>query len=297
MDTRLNIALVGFGRFGKKYYKLLKKNQNFFLKAIYRKKKFNKNIFQKLSASSLRQNKIKAAIICTPIDTHFHLANFFIKKRIPIILEKPAAKNLSEIKKLIVLSKNYKSTVLINHSDLFNNNLNFLISSIKNIGKIEFIEAKFGKFNKSYKNKKFLPFNDWLPHPLAIILTIINKIEKIEMIKNDMNFKQKSIFQDLILSFQNKNKLNGKIYFSNKFKKKKRQVIIYGKKGLIHYNGYDFSNNFIKVKKKIYPTKKHSSPMQNLLEIFYRLVLKKRFRSDLKLSYEIEKILDKIKKK
>ena len=53
-----------------------------------------------------------------------------------------------------------------------------------------------------------------------------------EMIKNDMNFKQKSIFQDLILSFQNKNKLNGKIYFSNKFKKKKRQVIIYGKKGL-----------------------------------------------------------------
>ena len=81
MDTRINIALVGFGRFGKKYYNELIKNKNFFLKAIYRKNKIYNNKFQKLTQKNLIKNKIEAAIICTPINTHFELSKFFIKKK------------------------------------------------------------------------------------------------------------------------------------------------------------------------------------------------------------------------
>ena len=297
MDTRINIALVGFGRFGKKYYNELIKNKNFFLKAIYRKNKIYNNKFQKLTKKNLIKNKIEAAIICTPINTHFELSKFFIKKKIPLILEKPAAKNKLEIKELINLSKKYRSTVLINHSDLFNGNFKFLYSKIKLIGKIKFIDAKFGKFNNNYKDKKYLPLNDWLPHPLAVILTVIKKVEKIKTLKNEIYFKKKSIFQNTILSFHNKYSLNGKIHFSNKIKKKKRQIIIYGKNGLLYYDGYDTKNNFIKTKKKIFSKKKYLSPIQNILEIFYQIILKSRFHSDLKLSYDIQKILDKIKKK
>ena len=81
MDTRINIALVGFGSFGKKYYNELIKNKNFFLKAIYRKNKIYNNKFQKLTQKNLIKNKIEAAIICTPINTHFELSKFFIKKK------------------------------------------------------------------------------------------------------------------------------------------------------------------------------------------------------------------------
>ena len=37
--------------------------------------------------------------------------------------------------------------------------------------------------------------------------------------------------------------------------------------------------------------------MENILEIFYKAINRKRFYSDLKMSYEIEKILEKIIKK
>ena len=297
MDTRINIALVGFGRFGKKYYNELIKNKNFFLKAIYRKNKIFSSKFQKLTEGNLKKDKIEAAIICTPINTHFELSKFFIKKKIPIILEKPAAKNKSEIKKLINLSKKHRSTVLINHSDLFNENFKFLYSKIKLIGKIKFIDAKFGKFNYNYKDKKYLPLNDWLPHPLAVILTIIKKVDKIKTLKNEIFINKKSIFQSTILSFYNRNSLNGKIHFSNKIKKKKRQMIIYGKNGSLNYDGYNTKNNFIKTKKKIFSKKNHFSPIQNILEYFHQIILESRFHSDLKLSYDIQKILDKIKKK
>ena len=84
MDTRINIALVGYGRFGKKYYKELIKNKNFILKAIYRKNKIFNSKFQKLTKRNLIKNKIEAAIICTPINTHFKLSKLFIKKKYPL---------------------------------------------------------------------------------------------------------------------------------------------------------------------------------------------------------------------
>ena len=105
MDTRLNIALVGFGRFGKKYYKNILKNKKFYLKKIYRKKKYKSKIFQKLSNKDLYKNQIKSAIIVTPVESHYKISCLFIKKKIPIILEKPAARYPREIKRLFEISK------------------------------------------------------------------------------------------------------------------------------------------------------------------------------------------------
>ena len=296
MDSRINIALVGFGRFGKKYFQCLKKSKRFNLKAIYRKKKLTNKKFSKLTNSDLKKNRIKGAIICTPLDTHFKLSKIFIKNKIPIILEKPAAKNLTEIKKLIELSYKNKSTVLVNHSDLYNKNFKNLIKNVKLIGKIRYIEARFGKFSSNYKDKDYLPAKDWLPHPIALILTIIKKIKKISIISNKINFKKLSIFQKIVLSFEAENKIKGKIYFSNTSRKKNRILLIHGSNGILNYDGYFTKNNFIKTKVKIDSRKNLLSPMENILEIFYKAINGKKFYSDLKMSYEIEKILEKIKK-
>ena len=59
---------------------------------------------------------------------------------------------------MIRLSKKYKSTVIVNHSDLFNENLNYLLSKLKLIGKITFIEGDFGKFDNTYKRNNPFKF-------------------------------------------------------------------------------------------------------------------------------------------
>ena len=107
-----------------------------------------------------------------------------MENKIPLILEKPAAQNLTQIKKLNFLSKKNKISVLVNHSDLFNNNFKIALSKIKLIGKIKNIEAYFGKYSRNYKSSTLLPWLDWFPHPLAVIIKLLRNIKFIKVIKN-----------------------------------------------------------------------------------------------------------------
>tara|TARA_B100001057_G_scaffold498852_1_gene607376 strand:+ start:1809 stop:2708 length:900 start_codon:yes stop_codon:yes gene_type:complete len=298
LDKRLNIALVGFGKFGKKYYKNILKNEKLKLIAIFRKKKIYNNNFKKISSKNIDENKIKSAVIATPIKTHYKIAKLFIDKKIPIILEKPSANKKNEIKDLIKLSNKKRVSVLVNHSDLYNHNLNFLMSKINLIGKIKYIEAYFGKYSTQYKDRLQPPLNDWLPHPLAIIIKFFNRIDNMKVISNDISKNGKSYFQKTYIKFKTIKKIEGKIFFSNVTRKKMRNFIIHGKKGFINYDGYKNENNFIFTKKKIFPKKKYLSPMENILQRLHILSSKKKLDfSDLKLSLEIEKSLSMIRNK
>ena len=299
MDNKINLALIGFGRFGKKYYKNL--NQNKYIKSvkIYRKRNIIQKKFYRFLKEEIEKNNFKGGIVATPTKTHYKISKEFIKNKIPIILEKPAAFNVIEVKKMIYLSKKYNSSVIVNHSDLFNVNLNFLLKKIKLIGKISFIEAYFGKFDSTYKDRNYLPFYDWMPHPLAILFSISNSNSFLNPIVeyNNIINKKGSFFQDITLSFKNKKVKLVRINYSNKRKKKVRKIIIQGSKGLISYDGYNDKNNYIFIKKKIMIPKRKISPMQNVINSLYLISKNSNYYSDLNLSLKIQKILEKIKKK
>ena len=293
----MNLALVGYGQFGKKYFKEIKKNNNYFLEVIFRKKKLNNKKFDVLSKKKLSNLQIDAAIICTPVKTHYKIAKFFIEQRIPIILEKPAAQNLNQIKKLDNLSKKNLVSVMVNHSELFNQSLNSICSKIKSIGKIKHVEAKFGKYSNKYKDKSLLPCYDWLPHPISVIIKLFQKIRFNKIIKNEIKKKNKSFFQELIIELKAQKKVSIKIHYSNRYKKKIRSFRFYGDKGFINYDGYDYKNNFIFIKKRINFKKPSKTPLENILSKFHFLVSKKKYFSDLKLALEVEKIQSEIRKK
>ena len=297
MDSTLNLALVGYGQFGKKYFSNIKNNKNFFLKKIFIKKKKKNKKFSELSKRNLLNSNIDAAIICTPVETHFKIAKFFIEQKIPIILEKPAAQNLSQIKKLNNLSKKNLVSVIVNHSDLFNQNINNISSRFKSIGKIKYIDAKFGKYSNKYRDKNLLPCYDWLPHPIAVIIRLFKKVTFNKIIKNEVKMRNKSIFQDLTIELKTQKNINIKIRYSNRYKKKIRNFRFYGDKGFINYDGYDYKNNFIFVKKRINLKKPSKTPLENILSKLHFAVIQKRYFSDLKLALEVEKIQSEIRKK
>ena len=107
MDQKINLALVGFGKFGKKYYRNIQDNKNFSLKTIFRKNVNRKN-FRPFNSKNLNFYKYDAGIVCTPVQSHYKVAKLLIKNKIPIILEKPAAETLNQIKKLTQLSNKKK---------------------------------------------------------------------------------------------------------------------------------------------------------------------------------------------
>ena len=58
MSKKINLALIGFGSFGKLYYKNIKKDKKFNLVCIFRKKKIDNSKFKEFSKKNLRSSKI-----------------------------------------------------------------------------------------------------------------------------------------------------------------------------------------------------------------------------------------------
>jgi len=297
MDRSLKIALIGHGRFGKKYFKEIKKLKKFNLVVVFVKKKIIKKSFVKFSADKISKYNLDGAIIATPPKTHLFIAKEFIKKKIPIIIEKPATLNFKSINFLNKLSIQNKTSVIINYSDLFNLNFLNILKNKNRIGKINYAEASFGKLLKIYNDKNYLPYFDWLPHPLAMLQKFFNLNISPNIIKNVINKKKNRYFQILDVDFYRNKKKLFKIFFSNSKKIKKRQLIVYGDKGIISYDGYNQKNNYILVnKKKLFYNKKIST-LTYLLSFFQQIILKHEYYSNLKQGMVIHKLLEKLSKK
>lgn len=289
----MNIALVGYGSFGKKYYSILKKLKKFDQIYIFKKKR-KKNFFQ-ISKKNLKKYNIKFGIIATPVETHFTLAKLFIENKIPIILEKPAANNYLEVKKLKKLSLKYRTNVIVNYSDLFN--LNFIsIINQKNLGKIQELKIIFGKQDSKYRSS-FLPFSDWFPHILAIYFSFFRKIGKIHIKKHVLYQKKKINFQTLLLRILLNKDVFVEILYSNSLFKKKRKVFIKTNKFQISYDGY---KKFYLINKKKITTSLvncNNTSLQNIILKLYDKSKYKKYYSNLDLSLKIHKLHDQIKYK
>ena len=101
----MNVLIAGLGNVGKHYFNLLKKmkivNQVFIMDNDKKLKK-NKN-YQIINKIDLDNKKIQIdyAIICTPSGSHYDFAEYFLKKKIPTLIEKPFVISLNHAKKLI----------------------------------------------------------------------------------------------------------------------------------------------------------------------------------------------------
>ena len=300
---KLNICLVGFGRFGKIYFNEILKNKKINHILILKKNKFQnkpqeyKNIKFAQISKKLSLDNIQYGIIATPVLEHYDNASMFLKKKIPIILEKPVSDKLSNIEKLNVISQKKKISVIVNYSDLYNDYFKYLLRNRHRLGKIVKIEMFFqGRLN-IYNNS--LPILDYVPHFFAIANKIINTNGSFNLIRNQITKKNDCIYQNIIFTLTNKKNQIIKFNYSNKSSnKKKRQIIIFGKKGMFKYDAYENNKNFIKIKKKVLINnilnKKINTPIQNILNRLHYLVVKKKFYNDLPLSIKIQKMTNKL---
>jgi predicted dehydrogenase len=305
----INIALIGFGSIGLKYFKLLKKNKNFNIIKVLRKKNYinKKSSFVKFYSNKnkffLKNKKdIHAYIVASPINTHYQYIKKILAKRKPLIIEKPIVKNVNELNKIVRLSSNINCPVLVNHSDLYSPAFQKLKKDIKLIGKYKKIKITFGKFQKIYKIYKkpdiLFPYFDWLPHPLAISIKLAGYPKKIKILSKKINIKKKIIFQKLHIKLFCKQKIID-IFFSNNYKFPKRRIEIHGDKGSINYDLYKKKSLILKIKnkKKISYSFQNMSPLENLLKIFYNAIKDKKRISNINLSIKVMKIIFFIQKK
>jgi predicted dehydrogenase len=274
-----NIAIVGFGVAGQRFFAHLKNSNRVNISKIIVKKK--RKIFFKGTdiggtfTDIKNMNNLNAVIIATTSKASFKYAEFFLKKKIPILIEKPFCQTILQSKKLFSLSKKNKSLFLINYSDLYDPKyIKIINKGIKKIKKIKKIKANYGNNKTLYPvKKKYYPIQNWISHPVSMFLTICGDIKKFKIIDYKLQYKNGLIFEKVQIKLI-KNNLDLIFNFSNFQDKKNRNIKIVGEKGFLKFNSYLENDNYIFYKKKEYIKSKTTS-IENILNLFLNNIYKK----------------------
>ena len=196
MSGKIKICVMGTGLMGLQHIKAIVKSKKASLHSIVDignnalglSKKFKVKLF-KDTKELLALNKPDAVIIATPNQLHEDHTLGFLKKKIPVLLEKPISDNLASAKKIIDSSKIYKTSLLIGYHRRHNS----IVTKVKQ----EIESGKLGKVvsanimcwlykHKEYFNEKWRvkkgggPLGINLVHDIDLICYLLGSIKFVQ---------------------------------------------------------------------------------------------------------------------
>lgn len=248
--------------------------------------------FQNITICDIRANflnykdvaNVFAVFICTPLNSQFKIAEYFIKKKVHVFSEKIFTKKIKNLKQIYYLSKKNNIHFQIGFLYLFNENfiqikeyLNkkkitkpiYVYSSRKNFGPVRYGDSSV---------------NDLLCHDISLLNNFLDlkylKINKKILIKKD----NQNIIDSYNIEFRYKKSLPVVISGDWSYPNKERLFYIQFKNDLIlfregdnffkHYKFDEINNTFIKqnLKYKTIKFRKSKSPLINEIKFFFNNV-------------------------
>ncbi len=186
--------------------------------------------------------KVDFVSIAVPTISHFEIAKFFLKNKIPAFVEKPITQNANEAKKLIALAEKNKTLIFVGHVERYNN---AYLAIKKIVDKPLFIEChRLSPYpNRSLDISVVL---DLMIHDLDIILDLVrDKVKKVEA-KGVKVLSDTADIANVRLTFQNGCVAN--ITASRISAKRERKIRIF----LSHcYISMDYAQQQAEIYKKI----------------------------------------------
>jgi predicted dehydrogenase len=124
--TKIRLAVVGTGSFGRNHVRVLKEMPDVDLVAIYDASidraasvaaEFHCGLFAHLDALA---GQVDAAIVCTPTTTHADVAAQLLTSGIDVLIEKPIASSVEEGRHLADLADKHGRVLQVGHLERFN---------------------------------------------------------------------------------------------------------------------------------------------------------------------------------
>lgn len=148
----IRLALIGVGKFGKNYLRILQDMPGVELAAVA---VISKNSLKSVAVSDLVQKtinaedifgnfEIDAVVIATPTKTHVALASSALKQGKHVLLEKPMTATLKEAEELARIAEKSGKILMIGHQYCYNDHIRFLKQKLTGgfFGKIHYIYAE-----------------------------------------------------------------------------------------------------------------------------------------------------------
>ena len=204
---KINISIVGTGLMGLQHIKAISKSKKANLHSIVdisdnAKKLSNEYKIPLYSdvSSLLKSNQLDAVIVATPNQLHEKHTISFLKKKIPVLLEKPISDNIKSAKKIIISSKKNKTPLLIG----YHRRHNAIVSKVKTIIR----SGKLGNIVSAnvlcwlYKHKEYFkeswrtsrgggPLGINLVHDIDMICYLLGSIRYVQAFTTNKNRKFK----------------------------------------------------------------------------------------------------------
>jgi UDP-N-acetylglucosamine 3-dehydrogenase len=236
----MNFAIIGLGYWGKNYYRILNSNYNLNLSAVVDpspKINLDSKIqkFEKLEDLLSYGEKIDAAVVSTPTNTHYEITKNLLNNGINVLVEKPIATKSSEAEELLNLAKKNKLALLVDHTFLYNEAINFAIENIKkgDIGSL--LHINFERTNLGPIRNDVSCLWDLTAHDVSILNAIISQ-EPTQINASSFNTSKSEAFDMVNISLNYENNLFVTMFSSWLHPEKTRKIRIVGDKKMIVFD-------------------------------------------------------------
>lgn len=246
---KLNIGIIGVGRWGLNYFKTLNELSNARVKWICATKE--STLKEALNAvrpqnnvetatdyrKILKDEEVDAVAIASSGSTHYEIAKAALKNNKHVVVEKPVAFSSAHVKELIRLSKERKKVFMAGHLHLYNPAIRKIKQDIDTrlFGKINYFSmVHFG--NGPVRNDMGAIW-DFFPHSISIFLYLLGQLP-LKVSVNGASCLQKGI-EDIAVMDMN---FSGKIFATSAaswlYPLKKMELAVVGEKLYAAFDDY-----------------------------------------------------------
>ena len=240
---KINLALIGCGKWGSNHFKDLSKREDVNLLWICSlpesieslKKKFKVDVSIRSTNNFddiINDTKVDAVIIATTPKAHYKIALESLNKGKHVLLEKPMTLSFKESDELLILAKKKKKTLMVGHIHYYNPYLKKLGKDIKDgsFGEIKWVSSLYGS---DLKRKDVSIEWDVLPHDFSLFNIVLGGFPtKVSVSGNDDILNMNLVFSD------GKNEMFCCTTVSWDSPIKRRELIVSGTKMKAYFNDY-----------------------------------------------------------
>ena len=241
----MNFAIIGLGYWGKNYLRILNSLENTNLIAVVEpnpKIKIEKDVRQLNDIDELLNEElsIDAAIICTPTNTHYEIAKKLLNNGIHVLVEKPLSTKASEAEELIQVADQNNLVILVDHTFLYNDAINFAIEKIQDgeIGSL--LHINFERTNLGPIRTDVSCLWDLTTHDISI-LNAMTSAAPTEIKASSFNTSESEAFDMVNVSLNYESSLFVTIFSSWLHPEKTRKIKIVGDKKMIVFDDLNFN--------------------------------------------------------
>ena len=294
----MNIALVGYGYWGKNWEKILKNQTDFKLKCIYTPRLKEESLYTN-NIEKVLDEDIDAVIVCTPVKTHYELTKLLLKNGKHVLCEKPLTLFKREAVELARIANEKGRVLETNYTYLHSPTIKMMKENLKNIGQIYAMESNIDSFGNFYEGEDV--YSVHCPHLIAVTLYFFPEME-FKICTKDIVFSKMKTVDVGVIELEADDFI---AYHHSSLRgiKKERKIVIYGSEGIIEYDATSdkqfkmklfYEDNYRLVEKEtICKSLDETKNINRSLHKFFNTIRGKNI-SNIKLSIKASEMLEKV---